>query len=186
MYAVYVAGSTKPRRQQATRAPSRPTAAVSSGFFSSLFSFASSTPRSPTPAPPPNAIVTKEIEQAREAAEQIKLLEVTETSVLLSVFAVDVNVNLDEKMRQELQRATKKSPPSRMRLELIYVSDIPICFSNLVLNCRWDRLAKTSTIQARVRITSSLKIREVYFKGSELTSRGECWSHNCLLSFQIL
>ena len=77
----------------------------------------------PTPTPSPNAVVTKEIEQAREAAEQIKLLEVTETSVLLSVFAVDISVKLDEKMKQELQRATKKNPPSKMRLELIYVRD---------------------------------------------------------------
>lgn len=121
MHCVYVAGSTKQRRQQPPKLPPKQTAAVSSGFFSSIFSsLTSSTPRSPTPTPPP--LITKEIEQAREAAEQIKLLEVTETSVLLSVFAVDINVKLDEKMRQELLRATKKNPPSKMRLELIYVS----------------------------------------------------------------
>lgn len=122
MHCVYVSGSSKPRRQQPPKIPPKPAAGVSSGFFSSIFSsFGSTTPRSPTPTPV-NAIVTKEIEHARAAAEQIKLLEVTETNVLLSVFAVDINVKLDEKMRQELQRATKKNPPGKMRLELIYVS----------------------------------------------------------------
>ncbi|THH29159.1 hypothetical protein EUX98_g5023 [Antrodiella citrinella] len=115
MYCVYVAGSSKPRRQ-VVKPPPKAEAAVTSGFFSSLFSSLTSAPRPSNPAPSANATVTKEIEQAREAAEQIKLLEVTETSVLLSVFAVDINVKLDEKMRQELQRATKKNPPSKMRI----------------------------------------------------------------------
>ncbi|KAH8102310.1 hypothetical protein BXZ70DRAFT_1017278, partial [Cristinia sonorae] len=119
MYCVYVAGTSKPRRQQAPDPPPKQTTA-SSGFFSSLFSSFGASPRAVTPAPSPNIVVTKEIQQAREAAEQIKLLEVTETSVLLTVFALDINVKLDDKMRLELQRATKKNPPSRMRLELIY------------------------------------------------------------------
>ncbi|TCD69784.1 hypothetical protein EIP91_006320 [Steccherinum ochraceum] len=121
MRCVYVAGSTKQRRPQTPSPSARPVAAVTSGFFSSLFSsFGNSTPRTATPVPSANAVVTKEIEYAKEAAEQIKLLEVTETSVLLSVFAVDINVKLDEKIRQELLRATKKNPPGKMRLELIY------------------------------------------------------------------
>lgn len=171
MYCVYVAGSSKPRRQVVKPAP-KAEAAASSGFFSSLFSSLTSAPRSPVPTPSPNAVVTKEIEQAREAAEQIKLLEVTETSVLLSVFAVDIDVKLDEKMRQELQRATKKNPPSRMRLELIYVSRIYMRVNKLydLALCRPERM---NTMRARRRIASNPRPQAVYSKDYVRTSMGE-------------
>lgn len=83
-----------------------------SGFFSSLFSGfgggGSSTPRrSPTPAP----AVPK---------EPINLLEAPLSSVVLTIFAAEVDVRLDKKMTAELLRSTKKNPPSRLRYELIY------------------------------------------------------------------
>jgi len=84
-----------------------------SGFFSSLFAgFGSSTPRrTPTPAP----VVLKE-------SIKINLLEAHSSSVVLTIFVANVDVRLNKKMTAELQRSTKKNPPSRLRYELIYVS----------------------------------------------------------------
>ena len=119
---VYVSGSATKRRMlpkvvQETRK------AVTSGFFSSLFSsFAANTPQRPsTPIPDPKAVEAATEEE--EAKEQQKLLQINETSVVLAVFAADVDVNLDDRMKRELLRATKKNAPHKMRYELIYVRD---------------------------------------------------------------
>ena len=83
-----------------------------SGFFSSLFAGfgGSSTPRrAPTPVP----VLPK---------ESINLLEAHSSSVVLTIFAANVEVRLNKKMTAELQRSTKKNPPSQLRYELIYVS----------------------------------------------------------------
>ncbi|KAF7792228.1 hypothetical protein EIP86_003262 [Pleurotus ostreatoroseus] len=116
---VYVSGSATKRRMlpkvvQETRK------AVTSGFFSSLFSsFAANTPQRPsTPIPDPKAVEAATEEE--EAKEQQKLLQINETSVVLAVFAADVDVNLDDRMKRELLRATKKNAPHKMRYELIY------------------------------------------------------------------
>lgn len=107
---VYLAGSEKV-------APPKPATTVkSSGFFSSLFSSLSGTQtpqRASTPAPAP-------------VVEQIDPTTVTETSVMLSIFSADVAVKLDQKLRSELHRSTKKNPPASMTLHLIYVSDRPV------------------------------------------------------------
>jgi hypothetical protein len=50
------------------------------------------------------------------------LLEAKTSNIVLTMFAANVEVRLDEKMTVELLRATKKNPPSRLRYELIYVS----------------------------------------------------------------
>ena len=54
--------------------------------------------------------------------ESINLLEAESSSIVLTIFAANVDVRVDEKMTVELLRATKKNPPSRLRYELIYVS----------------------------------------------------------------
>ena len=107
---VYTVGSEKPLPKiDALKAVSHQT----SGFFSSLFAgFGSSTPRRmPTPAP----VVPKE-------SIKINLLEAHSSSVVLTIFIANVDVRLNKKMTAELQRSTKKNPPSRLRYELIYVS----------------------------------------------------------------
>ncbi|KAI0933780.1 hypothetical protein AcW1_005516 [Taiwanofungus camphoratus] len=105
---VYMAGTEK-------RLPPKPAAKVSAGgaggFFSSLFSSfagAAAPQRSSTPVPTATSI------------EEVDPTIVTETSVVLSIFTADVGVKLDQKMRSELHRSTKKNPPTNMRLELIY------------------------------------------------------------------
>jgi hypothetical protein len=62
--------------------------------------------------------------------ESIDLLEANSLNIVLTIFAANVTVHLDGKMKGELQRATKKNPPSQLRYELIYV-----CFTviNLIL-----------------------------------------------------
>ena len=106
MRLVYTLGSEKPTpAKQAAKAP------TSAGFFSSLFSSfsGSSTPQRPvTPIP-----IT--------AAPEIDQTSIYESSVALSIFTADVNVRLDQKLKSELHRSTKKNPPTKMRLELIYV-----------------------------------------------------------------
>ena len=116
---VYTVGSEKP--SAASRADTLKTVTnQASGFFSSLFAGlgASSTPRrTPTPAP----VVPK---------ESINLLEANSSDVVLTIFAANVDVRLNKKMTAELQRSTKKNPPSRLRYELIYVSStVPETYS---------------------------------------------------------
>ena len=48
--------------------------------------------------------------------------EANSLNVELTIFAANVAVHLDEKMKGELRRSIKKNPPSRLRYELIYVS----------------------------------------------------------------
>lgn len=67
------------------------------------------------PVPEPEAI------KAKDAEEQKKLLTVNELNVTLAVFSAEVEVRLDERMKKELLRATKKNPPATMKYELIYV-----------------------------------------------------------------
>ena len=56
--------------------------------------------------------------------ESINLFEATSSNIVLTVFAANVDVQLDKKMTGELLRSTMKKPPSRLRYELIYVSTL--------------------------------------------------------------
>ena len=48
--------------------------------------------------------------------------EANSLNIVLAIFAANVAVHLDEKMKGELRRAIKKHTPKRLRYELIYVS----------------------------------------------------------------
>lgn len=84
-----------------------------SGFFASLFSSlsgaAAAPTRTPTPLPP-------------QPVEEVDPLSITESNVVLSIFSAEVDVKLDKKMVLELQRSTKKNPPTSLKVDLIYVS----------------------------------------------------------------
>lgn len=123
MRCVYVSGSSKPKRNSITKANTiQTTTTVASGFFSSLFSSFAATPaRTPKPLPPADQAALEAEKKAKDAEEEKKLTQMADRSVVLTVFSADVNVSLDEKIRKELLRATKKTPPSRTRLELIFV-----------------------------------------------------------------
>ena len=120
---VYAAGSSTVAKRRLLSPAARETRkAVASGFFSGLSSFfgGGATPqRSPSPAPEV-PIRSHSLEQ-EEADETRRLLQVNTTGVVLTVFSADVDVTLDERMRKELLRATKKNAPQRMKYELIYV-----------------------------------------------------------------
>lgn len=116
---VYAAGSSAKPRKRMTTEQQQTRKAVTSGFFSSLFSSFGATPQ--RGASPLHALPEQDNTAENEAEEQRKLLQVNETSVTLSVFSAEVNVQLDERMKKELLRATKKNPPTTMRYELIYV-----------------------------------------------------------------
>ncbi|KAI0637255.1 hypothetical protein C8Q77DRAFT_1216014 [Trametes polyzona] len=106
---VYSAGTEKP---QPKKEPPQPAAGGGGGgFFSSLFSSltASANPsRVATPAPPPTP------------PPKVDLTALVESNVMLSIFAADIAVKLDAKMIAELNRSTKKNPPTRMKYELIF------------------------------------------------------------------
>ncbi|KIP09762.1 hypothetical protein PHLGIDRAFT_102310 [Phlebiopsis gigantea 11061_1 CR5-6] len=115
---VYAAGSSAKPRKRMTVEQQQTRKAVTSGFFSSLLSTFGATPQrgaTPLQAPPELDNTTE-----NEDEEQKKLLQVNETSVTLSVFSAEVNVHLDERIKKELLRATKKNPPTTMKYELIY------------------------------------------------------------------
>ncbi|CAE6441272.1 unnamed protein product [Rhizoctonia solani] len=80
--------------------------APATSFFSSLFSSFSAPSPAPAPAPPP--------EPEKDP------LEALESTVQLSVFAAEIGVRLDNRMNTELERATKKKPPSTSTYQLIY------------------------------------------------------------------
>ena len=83
-----------------------------SGFFSPPSDgFEASTMPQETPAQTP--VVHK---------ESIHLLEVNSSDIVLTIFAANVDVRVNEKIAGELVRATKKKSPSQLRYELIYVS----------------------------------------------------------------
>lgn len=113
---VYSSGTAKPAPVVRAPKPTKP-AAVSAGFFSTLFSsFAT-----PTPSPGP---------QRTSAAAALPLplperepdpLEIRKSSVVLAIYSAAVDVRLDAKMSAELHRSTKKNPPTSVRLDLIYV-----------------------------------------------------------------
>jgi hypothetical protein len=66
--------------------------------------------------------------------EPIDLFEATSSNIVLTIFAANVEVQLDKKMTGELLRSTLKKPPSRLRYELIYVSTTVIQRVLSVLN----------------------------------------------------
>ncbi len=72
--------------------------------------------------------------------EPINLLEATSTDIALTIFAANVDVQLDKKMTGELLRLTLKKPPTRLRYELIYVSSIIVpCVFSIGSYCCSDR-----------------------------------------------
>lgn len=108
---IYTSGTEKKR----IAPPKVITATKPSGggsFFSSLFSSiaGTATPQravTPAPLPPP---------------KPVDHLSINETSVSLSIYSASVQVRLDKKLSSEINRSTKKNPPTKMKFELIYVS----------------------------------------------------------------
>jgi len=106
---IYASGTEKKR--QTIAKVNKPTGPISGGFFSSLFSSLSgtSTPqRTSTPSLP-------------LPPKPVDYLSINETSVSLSIYSASIQVRLDKKLASEIQRSTKKNPPSKMKFELIYV-----------------------------------------------------------------
>ncbi|KAF8170185.1 hypothetical protein K438DRAFT_1909340 [Mycena galopus ATCC 62051] len=103
---VYSSGTEKPKpKPQILKQEKAPT----STFFSLKSWLGSNTPqRVTTPLP-------------AEPEEVVDPLTVNETSVSLSIFSADADVRLDKKVAAELQRSTKKNPPSKVKYQLIYL-----------------------------------------------------------------
>ncbi|KDR75405.1 hypothetical protein GALMADRAFT_227055 [Galerina marginata CBS 339.88] len=107
---VYTSGTEKKRFNppKVSKVP----AAAGGSFFSSLFSSlsGSSNPQQlDTTSPPP-------------APEPVDHMAINETSVSLSIYSASVQVKLGPKLSSEIQRSTKKNPPSKMKFELIYTA----------------------------------------------------------------
>jgi len=92
---VYNVGSEKPSATSGTDIPE--TATHQTNVLFSLLDWFNA---SPTPA-------------LNVPEESINLLEATLSNIVLTIFAVNVDVQLDEKMTAELRRSTLKNPPSR-------------------------------------------------------------------------
>ena len=107
---IYTSGSEKKRIAPLKATVTKPSSGGS--FFSSIFSSlaGTSTPQraaTPAPLPPP---------------KPVDHLAINETSVSLSIYSASVQVRLDKKLSSEINRSTKKNPPTRIKFELIYVS----------------------------------------------------------------
>ncbi|KIJ33557.1 hypothetical protein M422DRAFT_783144 [Sphaerobolus stellatus SS14] len=104
---VYTGGS---ERKPPPRPAPAPKAPVQASFFSSLFSSLTSGPSTPLPLPSPTL----------EPVVQIDPMTPVSSHVILSVFSGEVTVTLGQKIILELHRSTKKNPPTKLKLELIY------------------------------------------------------------------
>lgn len=108
---VYTVGTEKPQPVVVEQIKQK-----AGGFFSSLFSGlagVNTPPRAPTPLVTP-------------IVEEIDLLSVNESNVVLTIFTAEVDVQLTKKMSAELHRSTKKNPPPKVKYQLIYVSPTPL------------------------------------------------------------
>ncbi|KAF9484470.1 hypothetical protein BDN70DRAFT_910674 [Pholiota conissans] len=107
---IYTSGSEKKKIAPPKATATKPSSGGS--FFSSIFSSlaGTSTPQraaTPAPLPPP---------------KPVDHLAINETSVSLSIYSASVQVRLDKKLSSEINRSTKKNPPTRMKFELIYTA----------------------------------------------------------------
>ena len=110
---IYTSGTEKKRINPLKTMTANKPPTSGGGFFSSILSSlsGSSTPqRVVTPLPPP--LPPKPVDH----------LAINETSVSLSIYSASIQVRLDKKLSSEIQRSTKKNPPTKMKFELIYVS----------------------------------------------------------------
>ncbi|KAH8828511.1 hypothetical protein DL96DRAFT_1603553 [Flagelloscypha sp. PMI_526] len=111
MRAVYTSGTEKPPPPSSAEVVTKQAA---SGLFKlgrSLFGGWGSSPATSSISLP----VTPEVQPAEPDPTTVH-----ETSVLLSMYSVDIAVTLGKKLAGELQRSTKKEAPHRMKYELIY------------------------------------------------------------------
>lgn len=105
---VYLSGTEK--KPPPPKLATKPAAPKPGGFFSSLFGF--STPqRGNAPLP---------VVAPKEEEKPLNPNDVINTSISLSIYSADVDVKLDNKTLNELQRSTKKRPPTKMKCALIY------------------------------------------------------------------
>ncbi|KIM45164.1 hypothetical protein M413DRAFT_428973 [Hebeloma cylindrosporum] len=110
---IYTSGTEKKRINPLKSTTANKPPASGGGFFSSIFSSlsGSSTPqRVVTALPPP--VPPKPIDH----------LAINETNVSLSIYSASIQVRLDKKLSSEIQRSTKKNPPTKMKFELIYTA----------------------------------------------------------------
>jgi hypothetical protein len=163
MRLVYTAGSEKslpaPPVPKETKPNTRRT------FFSSLLSNFSSLQ---TPSRTISLLPTVPV-------EEVDPLIVYQTNMELSIFSADVNVRLDKRLAAELHRSTKKNPPSRMRYELIYVSEeYPCaCWGLQTHSSGFCRLARMNTMRAQMWTRTICLQPEAYSKAFVRTLMGE-------------
>ena len=158
---VYKVGSEKPSVTSKTDIL-KSSSHEASGFFSPLTDGFDASPTSqgtPTQAP----VVYNEF---------IYPLGANSLNIVLTIFAANVAVRLDDKMAGELLRATKKNPPSRLRYELIYVSftvikNTPKSGFSLLL-----RQGRTNMTQASGRKRKRRMLLGACFKGFGLIWKG--------------
>ena len=100
-------------------------------------------------------------------------LKVDRFSVVLTIFAAEVDVRLSQNLSVELQRSMKKNPPRTLKYELIYVCCPP---SSAPVNGHSNmhfRQGRMSMIQARKRMVLSQRQQVAFFKACMQTWMGE-------------
>ena len=90
----------------------------------------------------------------------------------MSIFTADVLVKLDGKMIAELNRSTKKNPPTRMKYELIYVGSVAsFCPRHNLMYM--NRLERANMTLVRVKTRSMAELRAAFSRAFVRTLMGK-------------
>ena len=130
-------------------------------FFSSLFGSGESGTPPRTPSPPPPQLSGNEAED----------LKTTRSTVVLTIFAADADVQLSPKLSAKIYRSTKKNPPPTLEYELIYVCHSPLSAAGDA-NTAFRR-ERMSTMQARKRMRVGPRQWVVFSRACAQTWMGE-------------
>ena len=121
----------------------------------------SSTTKWTAPAPLPQPGISED-----------EYMEVDQSSLSLTIFTAEVDVELSQKISAELHRSTKKNPPRALKYELIYVrrpTQTPVTRNANTL-LRRGRLSMT---RARKRVALSPRQWAVFSRACARTWMGE-------------
>lgn len=113
---------------------------------------------------PQQAPSTPSLQQGTDAVEYLRF---TQSSVVLTIYTAEVDVDISQKLSAELHRSTRKNPPHTLKYELIYVCN-PTAAITQEINIP-SRQGRRILMRARRRTTLSQRQPVAFFKACAQT-----------------